>query len=336
MLGKGMKVVPSNPARAGIETLYGVQHIEIGVEVGLYGLGQGAHPLLKCELEAVFFPGAHIHKKYDHHRERYTERQRHGELPASPDLTWFGRPHQDQLGDSERPDRIPHPPRPPIEHVLCPWDGTGEQQTRYPPCGTDETTDRPAEHQKHGDIVIPVKGTREAHKATHQRCPQEGLQGRTHANTGSERDGSEQRYHAGRIEGGPDIDQKRAQHNARPYPETAQQHTSQSNASGGPYRRSIPRRNSQQQAQSPDDTVCSGNDEYLHDKRIRQWTEWVLVRQWRCLLLRPDHWDRCLAHGLLHSAGRFLGHCPRNRPASPSRVPSLLPEAGAHSDRYIL
>ena len=133
------------------------------------------------------------------------------------------------------PDRIPTPPRPPIEHVLCPWDGTCEQQTRHPPCGTDETTDRPAGHQKNMAIVmILIKGTREAHKATHQRCPREGAcraaprpilaVNVTDPSSATTLTVLKEVQILTRNEAG---------HNARPYPETAQQTPVKAMPAGG-------------------------------------------------------------------------------------------------------
>ena len=89
-----------------------------------------------------------------------------------------------------------------------PRDLAADHQGCDPDGGADQTADRPAQCQSSDDLTPPLEPRGNPQGAVHQSGPQQGLQGRSHADTGRDGHGREQCSRAGRIEGGPEIGEK--------------------------------------------------------------------------------------------------------------------------------
>src|SRR5439155_7458165 len=114
--------------------------------------------------------------------------------------------------------------------------------------------------------------TREAHAALHQESPPQRLQSGAYADTGCECDGREYRGHIRRIERGPDIDQKRPQHNAWPHPIAKQEGPGQRDPRWWPYPRRIAWRDGQQESKPAGDAIGGGKSQPCDEIAPRSWS----------------------------------------------------------------
>jgi hypothetical protein len=142
-LDKRVKGLPTHLGGAGVESLEGIEHLEVVVEAIPEGLGQGGRLPREEEDQALPFLRPRVHEDANGERQGADERQGDREPPAVPDRSGFGEPAQEQRGDDEDAERVPHPPRPPTDGEHRPWDLATDHQGRDADRGVDQAADRP-------------------------------------------------------------------------------------------------------------------------------------------------------------------------------------------------
>jgi hypothetical protein len=97
-LHKRVKFLPTHLLGAGEETLDGIEHFQIAVEVPRECLGQGLRAQLELELLGLLFPGTGLHEYADRQHAGQPQRHRDREPPSVPHRPGFGRPDQHEGG----------------------------------------------------------------------------------------------------------------------------------------------------------------------------------------------------------------------------------------------